>query len=357
MKLYLIISIDTECDKDSHWNIPRPMTFFNISRDLPARLHPLFISAGFAPTYLLSPEVIKDADCVETLVSLMGKKELGTHLHSEFIDPDSDPFAHGTFVFQGDLPRFVELRKLENLTALFERVFGYRPTSFRAGRFGLGPHTLASLSSLGYLVDSSIFPLRRVVMKTRTNNFLSSQLKPYFPDLSNFNKKSSRPSILEVPLTVHSAILRLPRIARVMVGSVKGLSAILLGRENTGIFSLRPSLLPSRSMKRVVERYLDYCDGDDQVFLNLMMHSNEIRPGASPSCQSEGEADLFVNQLDDLFTYLRSLGCKGMTLSESWFLLNGLEIPTDPKTYYTASLQLLQGKVPQTMNLKAVLEK
>ncbi len=58
--------------------------------------HPLFQQHSVKPTYLISPEVLNDTQSVETLKQLKDC-ELGTHLHTEYIEPDIkhlDPKEH-----------------------------------------------------------------------------------------------------------------------------------------------------------------------------------------------------------------------------------------------------------------------
>ena len=86
--IFLILSIDTECDKDKNWNVRRPMSFTNVTTGIPQRLTPLFAKYNIKPTYLISPEVLNDEDSVNLLKS-MKNCELGTHLHCEFIEPDA----------------------------------------------------------------------------------------------------------------------------------------------------------------------------------------------------------------------------------------------------------------------------
>jgi len=78
------VSIDVECDKDLHWRVRRPLTFRGVEEGIGRRLAPLFAEYGVRPTYLLSPEVIRDGTCVSLLKTLEAC-ELGTHLHPEFV--------------------------------------------------------------------------------------------------------------------------------------------------------------------------------------------------------------------------------------------------------------------------------
>ena len=87
-KVYLIITIDTECDYDPDWVRSSPLTFRSINEGIPECLQPLFNSIGAIPTYLLTVEVMEQGECVRTLQSLQGSHELGRHLHSAFIEPE-----------------------------------------------------------------------------------------------------------------------------------------------------------------------------------------------------------------------------------------------------------------------------
>ena len=156
-RAYLCVSIDTECDKGKGWLSKRPMSFDGVHDGILERIHPLFAEFGAKPTYLLSPEVLRDERCVEALRTIEPSSELGTHLHGEYAEPgafEPDMTQH----FQRDYAPELEREKLTYLTDLFIRAFGHQPRSFRAGRFGIGPSSIPILESLGYTVESSVTP-------------------------------------------------------------------------------------------------------------------------------------------------------------------------------------------------------
>lgn len=64
--------------------------------------------------------------------------------------------AHNSY--HGNLNKELEGAKLQNLTERVEQSFAFRPTVFKAGRFGIGPNTLSLLCELGYKVDLSPAP-------------------------------------------------------------------------------------------------------------------------------------------------------------------------------------------------------
>jgi len=69
-QVYVLITIDTECDHDPHWVRSSPLTFTSITEGLPNRLQPAFDSVGAVPTYLLTVEVMEDEESVESLRKL-----------------------------------------------------------------------------------------------------------------------------------------------------------------------------------------------------------------------------------------------------------------------------------------------
>src|SRR5205823_3568889 len=139
----LMVTIDTEVDKDRAWRISDPPSFSSVIQGVPDVLSPLFDEFGVVPTYLLSPEVIEDRESAAVLGELGDRAELGTHLHAEFVEPERTlrrevMAGQPTEAVQCAYPPEVERAKLKSLTDLFTATFGQRPTAFRAARYGLG---------------------------------------------------------------------------------------------------------------------------------------------------------------------------------------------------------------------------
>ncbi|MDP8999128.1 MAG: hypothetical protein M3O46_03350, partial [Myxococcota bacterium] len=85
-RVLLCVSIDCECDKGPAWRTRLPLAFDGVAVGIVERLHPLFRSFRGKPTYLLSPELLREPRCIEQLAALQGA-ELGTHLHGELAEP------------------------------------------------------------------------------------------------------------------------------------------------------------------------------------------------------------------------------------------------------------------------------
>lgn len=190
--LYLSITIDTECDKGPGWLIQKPLKFRSTIDGIPNILEPIFQQFGAKATYFLSPEVIQNDECVSVLKDVQKSgAELGTHLHGEFIEPHTKLDTDATWEMQSTYTRDIEYQKIKNLTTLFKEKFGYDPTSFRAGRFGIGKNTLPILADLGYTIDSSVAPYCMWKDKGGFIEFFGVPTQPYHPDINDPKKKES----------------------------------------------------------------------------------------------------------------------------------------------------------------------
>jgi hypothetical protein len=288
-RAYLCVSIDTECDKGKGWRCKKPMSFAGIHDGVARRLQPLFESFGAKPTYLLSPEVLKDAACLELLSGLESKAELGTHLHGEYAEPDAfEPDV--TSAFQRDYPPEIERQKLTYLTDLFIRAFGHQPQSFRAGRFGIGRASVGILEALGYTVESSVTPHMDWASAGAPGlSFLQAPTQPYRPD----TEEPGRPGyakLLEVPVTIRKRLLN----AVPFVGS------------RVDPRWLRPTRGTAESLVRVAED--EIADARRRapgrpVILNAMFHNVEILPGTSPYATTEAEAGGILARLGALLAF------------------------------------------------------
>jgi hypothetical protein len=255
---------------------------------------------GSKPTYLLSPEVLRDPACVDVLASLQGC-ELGTHLHGEMADPGA--FAPDvTSDVQRDYPGDIEHAKVASLTSSFRDAFGRGPASFRAGRFGIGPNTLPILEQLGYSVDSSVTPRVDWSRVSRGLTFMHAPRQPYFPDRADPAKPGSSP-VLEVPVTT----------AARLTGRVP-----LLGRLAQPRW-LRPTWSSARALVRTARDAVESVrrEGTQRaVVLNAMFHNVEVVAGASPYAATERAATTLLSRLEALLAWAMAEGVKPLGLGD-----------------------------------------
>ena len=303
---YIIVSIDTECDKDENWLIRRPLSFTNVTRGIRERLTPLFTRYNIKPTYLISPEVLNSRGSVESLKSIENC-ELGTHLHCEFIEPFADINCNSTLITQNTLTYDIEFQKIKNLTDLFDSQFNYSPLSFRAGRFGISSNTLTILSQLNYKVDSSIVPFRFQNYNGIKQSFFGAPLMPYYPSTNNYNKKGDS-DVLEVPISHYIAgFNKWPAFLIRQLPGYNNLLTRILKRFGKSLKKtwIRPYRLNSVELIDATKEMIHtYFQNEKHTLINIMFHSNEIMPNCSPYCKSSNDVDNYINNLDDYFHYL-----------------------------------------------------
>ena len=306
-RVIVTVSIDTECDHDPQWVRSKPLTFNSINIGLPDRLQPAFASVGAIPTYLLTVEVLEDAESVQTLKNLSGDYEYGTHLHAAFIEPDKkfhDYAGVDSPDFQCGYPADVEYQKLANLTSLFEQSLGYLPTSFRAGRYGASADSVNSLQRLGYVVDTSVTPHMKWQAPNGRVNFVNAPEQPYFPssdDLAAPMRKSENDGgpdgnpenkrILEVPVSVKPRLFRDPRWFRPWFANVEQMKEVFR-------YQLK---------RHAHQRFLS---------INMMFHSMEVIEKASPYPQSSDDVQRYLDDMQKALQWCADEGAEFAGLSD-----------------------------------------
>ena len=304
MSIYLCVSIDCECDKGPGWRTQKPLAFRGIVQGVRDRLQPLFRRFRAKPTYLLSPEIMRDAQALETLVHLDGDAELGGHLHGEFAEPGAfEPDV--TSVFQCHYDRETEQQKLRYLTDLFRISFGRAPRSFRAGRFGIGPHSLGLLQDLGYTVDSSVTPhLDWKRAGAPEASFRRASTQPYWPVLDKPDLAAPHAgTLLEVPVTIRPSLL-------------SGIPVIGRWAEPRWLRPTRGSVARLIAVAREEITQVQSSRADPPIVLNCMFHNVEIVPRTSPYAANEAEADAIINRLAGLLAFAEREGIRSVGLGD-----------------------------------------
>jgi hypothetical protein len=297
-RVFLCISIDCECDKGPGWRTRRPLTYEGVVVGIRERLHPLFRSFGARPTYLLSPELLRNARCIEHLAALEDC-ELGTHLHGELAEPGAfEPDV--TRAVQREYPPEVERAKLAWLTNAFREAFGRQARSFRAGRFGIGPHTVPILEELGYATESSVTPHVDWSDVSHGLSFVGAPTQPYHPDPAHPDRPGDS-ALLEIPITI-----RRPRLARVPLIGAWLEPRWLRPTKNDGaelIDIARQEIIEAQRLRP-----------GSPVVLNAMFHNVEAVAGASPYAASDVQARSIITNLAELLTFAHShdIGCVGL---------------------------------------------
>jgi len=284
-----VLTIDVEIDAGRKWKTSNPASYEGVTRGIKV-LQTLCDRYGVKPVYLISPAVMVDPDSVRFLKALdRNRCELGTHLHGEYIAPmakfPGDDFSGcDPEEMQCDYEEEIEFKKLENLTNKFISLFGYRPKSFRAGRFGARGWTLSCLERLGYTHDTSVTPFRQwhgVVDFTKPES-----LSPYYPSKNNLCALGDS-KILEIPVSI-----------------------------TPDVVWLRPS--PRRfsdfnQCKKVIDWYED---NTTPTVLCSMFHNVELVPNKSPYCRTDADCQKMLETIEKTFQLLTERNYRFKTLSE-----------------------------------------
>jgi hypothetical protein len=154
----LIAVVDTEEEFD--WFAPHSREAVSVHHmSYIGRLQDVFDARRVQPSYMVDYPVASQSDGFAPLRAFadQGRAAIGAHLHP-WVTPPAEEELSRVNSFHGNLPRALEFAKLENLTGAIERNFGRRPTTFKAGRYGIGSNTYGILAALGYRVDLSPAP-------------------------------------------------------------------------------------------------------------------------------------------------------------------------------------------------------
>jgi hypothetical protein len=310
----LVITIDTEVDRSTTWRTSNPATFRSVTEGIAQRLQPLFNRYGAKPTYLVSPEVLQDDVSANVLELLEGAYELGAHLHGEFIEPEKkyqDYSGVSTLDFPCDYIETLEYAKLSELTRLFYERFGFKPVSYRAGRFGASKNTIRSLEKLGYKVDTSVTP--HVCWDGRID-FTAAPEYPYFPSEDSITRKGNS-GVLEIPVTIISypGLVRLGGrvMCKLPLSKLSGLGTRLARQ-----LWLRPSFSTAKQMVHVIERYCTKHTRRSPITLNMMFHNTEVIPSCSPYTVNESDCAVFLERIEKVLKYCTENHIRFATLNE-----------------------------------------
>ena len=304
-RVYLAITIDVEPDCTLTWHYSSPLKFEGVSVGIKKLLQPLFDKYQISPTYLINNVVLENADSVEIFKNLSGSFELGTHLHPEFIEPEKTVFQYAGSKGEANCCFYsedIEFEKIKNITTLFEKQFGYKPLSFRAGRFSAGANTMTSLESLGYKVDTSVTPHMRWADKTREKpvDYTNHPEQPYW-----YNK-----NILEVPVS----IIRKSRFSiKEILKSGFGIRRKPQLHKNLW---LRPVYSNVKEFGEILKHTINSNQTSESIVLNMMFHNVEVMPGLSPYCKNETDCANYLKDLESFFIFCKEYKVESIKLSD-----------------------------------------
>jgi hypothetical protein len=308
----LLVGIDTEGDNQWSARARRHPTYENVYA-LP-RLHDLFLRHGVRPTYLITYPVARDPRAADVLRALhaSGSCEIGAHHHAWETPPFTAADAQG-HVYAMQLPADRFAAQLASLTAAVGEVAGTGPVSYRSGRFGFSAAHVAGLERLGYYSDSSVAPLFCETHKGGPD-FADAPLAPYFLDYGHPTRPGSS-RVLELPISC-ALDRRWPRAAALWWARAPRPYTTKRVLRKLGVVRplwLRPSYSSLEDMSRLARRLA----AAGVPLLNLLFHSSEAIPGASPYNRTAGDLQRFLDRLDAFLALaVGELGATPLTFAE-----------------------------------------
>ncbi|MBV8685205.1 MAG: polysaccharide deacetylase family protein [Alphaproteobacteria bacterium] len=260
-------------------------------------------SHGVAPVYLVDHPIATDPAAIAILAPIQesGECEIGTQLHP-WVSPPFEEELNLRNSFAGNLPAALERAKIARLTEAVEAGFGRRPRIYRAGRYGVGPHTGDILESLGYAADASVRPL----FDYRGEGG---------PDFSSARPRPFRAgALVEIPLC---AALTGP-LGRAGAGLYRAIDRRPLLRSlaaRTHLLSrvsLTPEGMPAAEVADAVRRL----SAQGVRLFTFSFHSPSLEPGHTPYVRTAADLARFHLWWEEIFGFLEGEGIRPASLEE-----------------------------------------
>ncbi|KQP39787.1 polysaccharide deacetylase family protein [Pseudorhodoferax sp. Leaf274] len=307
----LLVVVDTEEEFD--WSRPfdRSSTETSSIAAQPHIHERIFDRYGIVPTYCVDWPVATTPASVATLRQLMeaGRCEIGTHLHP-WVCPPHEEEVNTFNSYAGNLPPDLEYRKLENMTRAITKNFGRAPITFKAGRYGVGPQTAASIARLGYRIDASVVP-RTAFKADGGPDFTASDEQPFW-----FPVGDAR--LLELPVTTaYCGLARAagPALFPALQGSLA--RSLRLGgiAARTGLLE-RIRLTPEGCDPADLVRLMDTLHGAGCQVFSLTYHSPSLAVGHTPYVRDAAALERFLTTVEQVCRHFAErLGGTFMSLS------------------------------------------
>lgn len=296
----LVVIVDTE--EEFAWDRPfdRSSTGTTSIAGQPLMHERVFDKFGIVPTYMCDWPVATTAPSVATLRGLMeeGRCEIGTHLHP-WVSPPYDEQVTRFNSYAGNLPRELEFEKLRMLTEAIGDSFGRAPRAFKAGRYGLGPHTAESIAALGYDIDASVVPYTAFT-DDGGPDFRAYGENPYW-------FRVGERELLELPVTtgyagwLRTAGPQLYDLAQTPLARRARLGGILARTRALERIRLSPEVASCDEMRRLTSSLLaNGC----KVF-SLTYHSPSMVAGHTPYVRDDADLQDFIAKVRDYCTWFR----------------------------------------------------
>ena len=261
---------------------------------------------GAHPVYLVDWPIATDARAIEIIGDAVkrGRAEIGVQLHP-WVNPPFDEEVTPRNSYAGSLPRELEAAKFAALRDQIEEAFGTAPLIYRAGRYGLGPHSADILKANGIALDTSVRSLFDYTAQ-HGPDYSDHPLTPYWVD--------DERTLMELPVTtVYWGLLRqlgkhIHRIQRHVPTFFAAFSKFRLLE--------RIALTPEGVTSEEAIRGIDIALNDDLPLLVLSFHSPTLAPGFTPYADTQTDVETLYDWLRSVYAYLDQRGIRSVTVDE-----------------------------------------
>lgn len=300
-----IVTVDTEEEFD--WSAPLNRDRHSLVTVPALRKFQQFCEGfGVVPSYLIDYPVACSSFTTDAIGDAVaaGRAEVGVQLHP-WVSPPFDEEVSEYNSYAGNLPFDLERAKLLALRDKIEDAFGVAPLIYRAGRYGLGPHTAEILAEAGIAIDTSV-RARFDYSGAGGPNYRDHPLVPYWvsPDRR----------LLELPLTtVYWGPLR--QVGNVIyphLWRAPAMRGVLARARLLERIPLTPEGITTEEALRGVDIAID----EGLPVLVFSFHSPSLAPGYTPYVRNGQDLDALYDWWRALFTHLERRGVKPASIAE-----------------------------------------
>ena len=261
---------------------------------------------GAHPVYLVDWPVVNDAAAVEVIGDAVrrGTADVGVQLHP-WVNPPFDEAVGLYNSFAGNLPRDLEAAKFAVLRDKIEAAFGSAPLIYRAGRYGLGPHTADMLTAAGIRIDTSVRSLFDY-SEQGGPDYRRHPLAPYWIDEAQ--------RLLELPVTtVHAGLLR--NLGGPLQWLDKKVPRAMGALARLGLLE-RIALTPEGVSSEEALRGIDIALASGTPMLVLSLHSPSLAPGHTPYAATPEAVEALYQWFSAIYADLAQRGVRSCTVAE-----------------------------------------
>lgn len=285
-----IITLDVEWDRKKDKTRIETKNLENIPK-----IQKIFTKYKVRPVYFCTYECLLDKSFIEFITPfvLKGEVEIGAHLHPWSTPPyfSNKLEQRKTTIFPHELSELEFEKKLITLTTKIQKVFGVKPISYRAGRFGISHSHFPILIKNGYKIDSSF------VMNESFKKIKGS--KEYGKDFRKFNDECYTKyifelgEIFEIPITTFKA-----PFYKLIYYKFKKVNKILW-------FRIYPN-----TKYDVLDLFYQEAFKKNFNYIVYMQHSNEFSYKNNPYFKTIDMENELLNKFDLLMKNLQNNGVK-----------------------------------------------